>query len=85
MPLHHYELIAGAETFHTPLLMLHGSGGTEQDMVPLAAELSPKSMAVAVRGAVPWGMALPSFVGLKTDPSMKAVSPSRSACSERRS
>jgi phospholipase/carboxylesterase len=54
MPFHHYELIAGAETFHTPLLMLHGSGRTEQDMVPLAAELSPKSMAVAVRGAVPW-------------------------------
>jgi phospholipase/carboxylesterase len=54
MPFHHYELIAGAETFHTPLLMLHGSGRTERDMIALANELSPKSMAVAVRGAVPW-------------------------------
>lgn len=33
MPFHHYALIAGTETFHTPFLMLHGSGRTEQDMV----------------------------------------------------
>jgi len=51
---HPYVLIAGAEPSRTPLLLLHGSGGTEQDMVPLAAELVPRSMAVAPRGAVPW-------------------------------
>ena len=54
MPLHHYQLIPGTEPLRTPLLMLYSSGGTEQDMVPLAAELSPKSMAVALRGAIPW-------------------------------
>jgi len=51
---HHHRFIVGAEPGHTPLLLLHGSGGTEADMVPLAAELAPRSMAVAVRGAVPW-------------------------------
>ncbi|MBV8921518.1 alpha/beta hydrolase [Bradyrhizobium sp.] len=51
---HHHLFIPGAEPSHTPLLLLHGSGRTEQDMVPLAAELAPRSMAVAVRGAVPW-------------------------------
>lgn len=51
---HHHLFIPGAEPGHTPLLLLHGSGGTERDMVPLAAELSPKSAVVALRGAVPW-------------------------------
>jgi phospholipase/carboxylesterase len=51
---HHHRFIAVAEPSHTPLLLLHGSGGTETDMVPLAAQLAPCSMAVAVRGAVPW-------------------------------
>ena len=51
---HHHHCIAGAEPSHTPLLLLHGSGGTEQDMVPLAAALAPRSTAVAIRGAVPW-------------------------------
>jgi predicted esterase len=49
---HHHLFIRGAEPGHTPLLLLHGSGGTERDMVPLAAELSPKSAVVALRGAV---------------------------------
>jgi phospholipase/carboxylesterase len=54
MPSHHHLFIPGAESSHTPLLLLHGSGGSERDMVPLAAKLSPESMAVVVRGAVPW-------------------------------
>jgi phospholipase/carboxylesterase len=54
MLLHHHLFIPGAEPSHTPLLLLHGSGGTERDMVPLASELSPKSTAVALRGAAPW-------------------------------
>jgi phospholipase/carboxylesterase len=54
MPFHQYQLIAGTEPLRTPLLLLHGSGRTEQDMLPVATELSPTSMAVAVRGAVPW-------------------------------
>jgi phospholipase/carboxylesterase len=53
MTFHHYQFVSGTGTAHTPLLLLHGSGRTEADMVPLAAKLSPASMAVAVRGAVP--------------------------------
>jgi hypothetical protein len=53
---HKYRLIIGTSTSSTrPLLiLLHGSGQDEQDMVPLAAELSPQSTAIAVRGAIPW-------------------------------
>lgn len=54
MPSHHHYLVRGAGLDYTPLLMLHGSGGTEQDMVPLASQLAPSAMAVAIRGAVPW-------------------------------
>ena len=54
MPVHHYRFIEGAGPDKTPLLMLHGSGRTEQDMVPLAGQFAPASMVVAVRGAVPW-------------------------------
>ncbi|WFU76688.1 alpha/beta hydrolase [Bradyrhizobium sp. CB2312] len=54
MPSHDHYLLKGAGPDHTPLLMLHGSGGTERDMVPLASQLAPSAMAVAVRGAVPW-------------------------------
>jgi len=54
MPSCDHYLLSGAGLDHTPLLMLHGSGGTEQDMVPLAGQLAPSSTAVAVRGAVPW-------------------------------
>jgi phospholipase/carboxylesterase len=54
MPSHNHHFINGAELDHTPLLMLHGSGGTEQDMVPLARQFAPASAAVAVRGAMAW-------------------------------
>jgi phospholipase/carboxylesterase len=35
-------------------MLLHGSGRTEEDMVQIAAKLSPGSMAAAVRGAMRW-------------------------------
>src|SRR5689334_12919275 len=54
MPVHHSLRIVPTETGGVPLVMLHGSGRTEQDMVPLAARLSPGSVAFALRGAVPW-------------------------------
>ncbi|MGY8681669.1 esterase [Bradyrhizobium sp. UFLA05-153] len=54
MASHDYHFIKGAGVHDTPLLMLHGSGRTEQDMVPLAGQLAPASMAIAVRGALPW-------------------------------
>jgi phospholipase/carboxylesterase len=51
---HRYRLIDGADPARAPLILLHGSGGNEQDMAPLAPKFSPGSMAIAVRGAVPW-------------------------------
>jgi phospholipase/carboxylesterase len=37
-----------------PLILLHGSGGNETDMLPVAAAASPGSAAFSVRGAVKW-------------------------------
>ncbi|MGV7219741.1 alpha/beta hydrolase [Bradyrhizobium sp. UFLA05-112] len=54
MASHDHYFIKGAGVYDTPLLLLHGSGRTEQDMVPLAGQLAPASTAVAVRGALPW-------------------------------
>jgi len=54
MTFHHYRFCAGTGTGRAPLLLLHGSGRTEADMVPLAAKLSAGSMAAALRGGVPW-------------------------------
>ncbi len=51
---HKYQLIVGTNSTRPLLVLLHGSGRDEQDMVPLAAELSPQSTAIAVRGAIPW-------------------------------
>ena len=51
---HEYQLIVGADSTRPPLILLHGSGRNEEDMARLAAELSPRSTAIAVRGAIPW-------------------------------
>jgi phospholipase/carboxylesterase len=51
---HPYRLVVGTDATRPPLILLHGSGQTEEDMLPLAARLSPESTAIAVRGAIPW-------------------------------
>jgi phospholipase/carboxylesterase len=53
-PQHEYQLIRGSDPGRPLLILLHGSGGNETDMVPLVAKFSPQSTAVAVRGAIPW-------------------------------
>lgn len=42
----------GSDTKLPVLLLLHGTGGTEQDLLPLAEMLSPTSSVLSVRGNV---------------------------------
>jgi phospholipase/carboxylesterase len=51
-PTHTYEFISGAAPARPPLVLLHGSGGGERDLVPLAEDLAPGSPILGVRGTV---------------------------------
>jgi phospholipase/carboxylesterase len=46
--------VPGADPDAAPMILLHGSGGSECDLIPLAAELAPEAPALAVRGTVPF-------------------------------
>jgi phospholipase/carboxylesterase len=37
-----------------PLLLLHGSGGSEADLTDFAEAIAPKATCIALRGGVPW-------------------------------
>ncbi len=45
-----YEFVPGRSA-HT-LLLLHGTGGNEQDLIPLGRELDPNSALLSPRGRV---------------------------------
>lgn len=51
-PPHTCHFIPGAGPARPPLLLLHGSGGGERDLEPLAKELAPGSPILGVRGTV---------------------------------
>jgi len=52
-PSSHFHLfIPGTSPDGVPVVMLHGSGGDEHDLVPLAAELAPGSPTLCIRGTV---------------------------------
>lgn len=48
--LHRFE--AGTDPSAPPLLLLHGTGGDENDLIPLAKKLSPGSALLSPRGDV---------------------------------
>lgn len=51
-PTHVHHFIAGIDPTKAPLVLLHGSGGDERYLVPLAEELAPGSTILGLRGTV---------------------------------
>ena len=49
---YHHLFLPGADPAAPPLLLLHGTGGNERDLVPFAQRLSPNSALLAPRGDV---------------------------------
>src|SRR3712207_2532455 len=47
-----HVLVEGGNTVGAPLVLLHGSDGSETDLLPLAELLAPESVRISVRGAV---------------------------------
>jgi len=50
---HTHIFIPGTDPIRVPLVLLHGSGGDEQELVPLAADIAPGSPILGTRGTVP--------------------------------
>jgi phospholipase/carboxylesterase len=49
---YHHRFEPGSDPAATPLLLLHGTGGDENDLIPLAQRLSPGSALLSPRGDV---------------------------------
>ncbi|MEZ2219471.1 alpha/beta hydrolase [Rhizobium sp. RCC_161_2] len=50
-----FHFIAGREDFPSPpLLLLHGSGGSEMDLIPLTDDIAPQRPYMSLRGGVEW-------------------------------
>jgi phospholipase/carboxylesterase len=50
-----FHFIAGREELSSPpLLLLHGSGGSEIDLIPLAEDIAPQRPYMSLRGGVKW-------------------------------
>jgi phospholipase/carboxylesterase len=52
MASHTHLFIAGTDPIRPPLIVLHGSGGNEDELVPLAVDVARGSAILAVRGTV---------------------------------
>jgi phospholipase/carboxylesterase len=46
--------IAGKQTEAIPLLLMHGSGGNEKDLIPFAEKIAPERPLISIRGGVEW-------------------------------
>jgi phospholipase/carboxylesterase len=51
---HTHHFIPGSNPCKPPLVLLHGAGGDEHELVRLAADLAPESPILAVRGGIPF-------------------------------
>ena len=51
-PTHAHRFVSGTDPTRAPLVLLHGSGGNECDLMPLAAELAPAAAKLGIRGTV---------------------------------
>jgi predicted esterase len=49
---YHHRFVPGSDPSAPPLLLLHGTGGDEHDLIPLAQKLSPGSALLSPRGDV---------------------------------
>jgi phospholipase/carboxylesterase len=54
---HHHRFIPGASSDATTLLLLHGTGADENDLIPLARQIAPEAAFLSPRGQVKEGMA----------------------------
>jgi phospholipase/carboxylesterase len=51
-PTHAHCFLPGTDATRAPLVLLHGSGGDECALLPLAGELAPEAARLGVRGTV---------------------------------
>jgi phospholipase/carboxylesterase len=51
-PVHAHCFLPGTDTTAAPRVLLHGSGGNECDLMPLASELAPNAPRLGIRGSV---------------------------------
>jgi phospholipase/carboxylesterase len=51
-PTHAHRFVPATEPTTEPLVLLHGSDGTEHDLLPLAEDLAPRAAKLAIRRTV---------------------------------
>jgi len=72
---HAYHFLAGTDPAKSPLVLLHGSGGDEHDLMPLAEELAPGSPILGVRGTIAIDGGCAFFIACWTARLMRPTSP----------